>query len=361
MSPLPASIAGLTATPRPLRPVRAAVVGLGKMGVAHTAVLAMIPEVELVGLSDHHAPLGRSVRGLGHGAPFFKSAARMLEKAQPEVVFVCTQPDGHLPVARLALEAGAAVFVEKPLAHTLEDAESLARLAAERGRPVGCGYNLAFVPIFAAAHRAVSSGLLGRIRQTHSSMYLSQTFGPRKGWMYDPARSGGGVTMNLSTHLLFLLQWMLGRPVAARATVSRFYGVVEDEVHVHLKLEGGAEAEMDSSWSVPGYPYSAVVMELEGERGKLLVSNHGLEMDLAEPSGGWPAGVTHVREADLPQPARFDMNGESYYLEDAAFLHWVTGGAAPTNTLEAALAVQRTVDAIYRSSREQGQPVEVAR
>jgi predicted dehydrogenase len=361
MTNVAAALAGLTETPRLLRPVRVAVVGLGKMGVAHTTVLASIPEVELVGLSDHHEPLGKSVRGLGHRAPFFRSPAKMMEKTRPEVVFVCTQPDAHFPVARLALEADAAVFVEKPLAHTLEDAEALAKLAAARGRPLACGYNLAFVPIFAAAQRAVSAGLLGAIRQTRSSMYLSQTFGPRKGWMYDPARSGGGVTINLSSHLLFLLQWVLGVPQEVRATTTSFYGQLDDELHAMLRLAGGGEVGVESSWSVPGYPYSAVVIEFEGERGKLLVSNHALELDLAEPRDGFPAGVTHVREADLPQPARFDVNGESYYLEDAAFLRWVTGGAAPPTALEAALAVQRTVDAIYRSAGDQGQAVQVAR
>src|SRR5262249_48672224 len=153
----------LLEAPRPLRPLKAAVVGLGKMGVAHTALIASIPEVELVGLADHHVPLGRSVRGLGHRAPFFESPAKLLERTQPDVVFVCTQPDAHRPMAEMALEAGAAVFVEKPLAHTLADAEALVAAAERHQKPVACGYNLAFVPIFAAAHHALHSRGLGDV------------------------------------------------------------------------------------------------------------------------------------------------------------------------------------------------------
>jgi predicted dehydrogenase len=347
----------LSVAPRPLRPVRVAVVGLGKMGVAHTAVLASIPDVELVGLSDHHAPLGRSVRGLGHRAPFFPNPARMIEKVRPDAVFVCTQPDVHREIAELALASGAAVFVEKPLAHTLEEAKALAASAARHERPVACGYNLAFVPIFAAARHALNAGVVGAMRQARASMYLSQTFGPRKGWMYDPARSGGGVVTNVSSHLLFLLQWMIGAPVEARATWTRYYGEVEDELHAMMRLASGAEIGFDSSWSVPGYPYSAVVIEIEGEAGKLLVSNDALEVELEAARAGWSAGHTRLREADLPQPAEFDVNGESYYLQDAAFLHWVTGGPAPPNDVTAALTVQRTIDAIYRSARDNGASV----
>ncbi len=349
----------LAESPQPLRPVKVGVVGLGKMGVAHTAVLAMVPDCQVVGLVDHHPGLAKTIRGMGHDAPYFKSVDQMIERATPDAVFVLTPQDSHLAVARLALEAGCAVFVEKPLAHTLADAEALATLAAEKRRPVSCGYTLAYLPVFATAQYAIASGAIGTVRQARSSMYLSQVFGPRKGWMYDAHRSGGGVVANISSHLLFLLEWFLGTPVEVRATASRLYSEVEDELHGMMRLASGAEVGFDSSWSVPGYPLSAVVIEVEGDNGKMLVSNDGIEMDLHQPRGGWPAGYCRVRNADLRQPARYDVNGEGYYLEDAAFLRWATGGLAPPTTVEAALRVQRTMDALYQSAAQGGASIQV--
>ncbi len=351
----------LETDPRPRRPVRVGVVGLGKMGVAHTAVLTMVPDVEVVGLADHHAPLGRSVRGMGFQAPFFRSAERLLEAARPDAVWVCTQQNAHWPVARLCLEAKAAVFVEKPLAHTLEDAAQLAALAETKKRPVACGYTLAFLPVFAAAQHALWHGAVGQVKRASSSMYLSQVFGPQRGWMYDPARSGGGVVANISSHLLFLLRWYLGMPVRARGTWQKLYGRVEDEFHGAFVLANGAEIGFECSWSVSGYPLSAVVIEVEGDNGKLLVSNDALELDLAQPRGGWPAGHTWVRHTELPQPARYDVNGEGYYLEDAHFLTWVSGGAEPPITVEKALDVQRMMAALYDSAAHGGQTVAVPR
>jgi len=110
---------------------------------------------------------------------------------------------------------------------------------------------------------------------------------------------------------------------------------------------------------VPGYPLSAVVIELDGENGKLLISNDAFELDLTEARDGWPAGHTRLRHSELPQPARFDVNGEGYYLEDAAFLAWATGGPPPPTTVEAALRVQRTMDALYRSAAADGGPMRV--
>jgi predicted dehydrogenase len=210
--------------------------------------------------------------------------------------------------------------------------------------------------VFATAQHALATGALGRIRQARSSMYLSQVFSPRKGWMYERIRSGGGVVANISSHLLFLLEWYLGTPVEVTASAHRIYGEVEDELHGMMRLASGAEVGFDSSWSVPGYPMSAVVIEVEGDNGKLLVSNDALELELLAAHDGWPAGHTRLRHAELPQPARFDVNGEGYYLEDAAFLRWATGGLAPPTTVEAALRVQRMMDALYRSAADNGSP-----
>jgi predicted dehydrogenase len=278
----------------------------------------------------------------------------MIERVRPDAVFVCTQQNAHWPIARVALEAGAAVFVEKPLAHTLADAEELVALADRTKRAVSCGYTLAYLPVFAMGQHALAVGALGAIRQARSSMYLSQVFGPRKGWMYEPARSGGGVVANISSHLLFLLEWYLGTPVEVRATWTRLYGEVEDELHGMMKLANGVEVGFDSSWSVPGYPLSAVVIEVEGENGKMLVSNDALELDLHESRGGFAAGHTRLGTPDLPQLALYDVNGEGYWLEDAAFLRWAAGGPEPPTSAHAALRVQRSMDGLYRSAAAGG-------
>ncbi len=358
-SHVPGGLIAWNRSPQPRRPVRVGIVGLGKMGVAHTAVLSMIPDCEIVGLCDRQPGLGKSLRGMGHRAPFFGDVGKMLSVAKPDAVFVLTAQNAHLPVARQALEAGAAVFVEKPLAHQVADAEAIASLARQKNLPAACGYTLAYLPVFAAAHQAIASGALGEIRRVRSSMHLSQVFGPKKGWMYEPERSGGGVVANISSHLLFLLEWYFGTPVEVNAKWSKFYGPVEDELHAMMRLPSGLEVGFDSSWSVPGYPLSAVVIEVEGENGKLLVSNDAIELDLREPRGGFGAGSVRVGHGELPQPARFDVNGEGYYLQDAAFLEWVTGGPEPPITAAAALRVQRVMDALYRSAAS-GAPAAVS-
>jgi len=351
---------GAPPSPRPRRPVRVAVVGLGKMGLAHTSVLANIPGCAIAGLVDPTKASGKRLLGMGHKVPWYASLDDMLAACRPDAVFVCSPQHVHWPIAKRAIEAGIPVFVEKPLAHTLADAEALAALARAKGVPVACGYTLAYWPVFVAAGEALAAGVIGPLRGVRSSMYLSQVFGPKQGWMYDATRSGGGVVANLSSHLLFLLEWYFGSPASVVATARRLHSSVEDELSAVLQLQGGAEIRFETSWSVPGYPLSDVRVEAEGENGRLTVSAESLEMDLHEARGGCPAGRSVVLPADLPHPARFELNGEGYYLEDAGFLDWVTGGPPPPTGLDIALRVQRTMDALYRSAAACGARVELA-
>src|SRR5262245_33382223 len=230
----------LEADVRPSRPVRVAIVGLGRMGVAHAAVLSMLPGVTVVGAVDAQAAAARRLRGMGFRIPVARTLDALFTGPGVDAVWVCTPPDSHLAVARRCLEAGAAVFVEKPLASSLDDARTLAALADASPHPVACGYTLAFWPSFAAARQLLRAGVVGAPVRTVSSMVISQVSGPQRGWMYERARSGGGVVANLSSHLLFVLRWYFGMPTSVRATWRHVHTGVEDEVHATLVTPGCA-------------------------------------------------------------------------------------------------------------------------
>ena len=357
---LPALDGSIT-RPSPSRPLRVAIVGLGKMGMVHGSVLAMMPEVELVGFVDALPGMAKTLYGMGHRAPFFASLEEALRLAKPDAVWICTPPDSHAALTEQAVRAKVAVFVEKPLAHNLEDARRIEAAAKEGGVPVACGYAQLYFPSFAAASEALAAGVLGTVLKARSSMFLSQVFSAQKGWIADPARSGGGVVANLSSHLLSQLRGAFGQPVKARATWKKLYGAVEDELTGVLVMPGGAEIAFESSWSVPDYPISSTIIEAEGDNGTLRITNDSLELDLREARAGFPAGRSVRRAADLPARATYELNGEFYDLEDADFLAWVAGGTKPR--IEAGLAadVQRTMSALYESAARAGEEVAVAR
>ena len=359
--PRPAPAAAAAGTrPGPARPLRVAIVGLGKMGMVHGSVLGMMPEVELVAFVDRLPAMAKTLWGMGHRAPFYPTLEEALDRTRPDAVWICTPPDSHAALTATAVGRGAAVFVEKPLAAGLDDARRIEALATG-GALVACGYAQLYMPAFTSALEMLERGAVGRLRAVRSSMYLSQVFGPQKGWIADPARSGGGVVANLSSHLLAQLRAAFGQPARVRATWKQLYGGVEDEMSAVLATPAGLEIGFETSWSVPDFPISSTVIDVEGDEGRMKITNDSVELERAAARDGFAAGGSMRRAADLPARATFDLNGEFYDLEDSEFLGWVAGGPPPRIGAALAADVQRTMAALYDSARRNGEWTEVPR
>jgi predicted dehydrogenase len=117
-----------------MKPVRCAVVGLGMIGQEHAAVLAASPLADLLACCDIDTEAARRAPA---GVPVTEHFGELLDLPELEAVFVCTPQETHRHVATRALRRGLFVFCEKPVAHTLTDADTLiAEPEAQAGRLV---------------------------------------------------------------------------------------------------------------------------------------------------------------------------------------------------------------------------------
>ncbi len=123
--------------------IRTLVVGLGNMGRSHALAYHRNPAFEIVGLVNRSAPvLDPALTGYEVTQDFHAA----LDRLKPDLVSIATYSDSHADFAVAAMEAGAHVFVEKPLATTVEDARRVADCAARTGRKVVVGYILRHHP-----------------------------------------------------------------------------------------------------------------------------------------------------------------------------------------------------------------------
>ena len=126
-----------------MTPLRTLVAGLGNMGRSHALAYHANPAFEIVGLVNRSAPdLPEALRGY----PLTADYAEALDRLRPDLVSIATYSDSHAGYAVAAMAAGALVFVEKPLATTVADAERVAAKARETGRKVVVGYILRHHP-----------------------------------------------------------------------------------------------------------------------------------------------------------------------------------------------------------------------
>ena len=123
--------------------IRVLVAGLGNMGQSHALAYHKDPRFQIVGLVNRTA---RDLPEELQAYPLFTDYARALAETKPDLVCVATYSDSHADYAVAAMEAGAHVFVEKPLATTVADAERVVEAARRLNRKLVVGYILRHHP-----------------------------------------------------------------------------------------------------------------------------------------------------------------------------------------------------------------------
>jgi predicted dehydrogenase len=152
--------------------LRVIVIGCGNMGSSHARAYARLEGFDLVGLVDRDTErAGRLDAELGNPSVFTDLETAILQ-VKPHLVCVCTYPDTHHALVMQCLKAGLHVFVEKPLAQTVAEAEEIARTARDLKRKVVVGYILRHHPAwqrFIAEARTLGKPLVMRMNLNQQS------------------------------------------------------------------------------------------------------------------------------------------------------------------------------------------------
>ena len=146
--------------------IRIAVVGLGKMGLSHLAIVNAHPELEVAAVCDASSYV-LGVLKKYTGVATYGDYERMLRELELDAVLIATPSRTHAAMVRAALERGLHVFCEKPFTLSVEDAEELTALARDEGVVTQVGYHNRFVGPFAEVKRLLDAGAIGTV--THAS------------------------------------------------------------------------------------------------------------------------------------------------------------------------------------------------
>lgn len=344
------------------RALRVAIVGAGRMGMVHGHLLSVHPETEVVGFVDLTTGLRDHLASQGLTAPLYPSLDALFNAAAPEALFICTPTHTHLPVVRECIARRVHLFVEKPLATTIADAEAILRLATEAGVVHAAGYVYAHLPIVQAARDLLQRDVLGEVLSFTSHAYISEVFGPKRGWFFQGELAGGGVVANMASHLLFILGWFFGPIRRVVAVTHAHASTVDDSAQALLTFRSGVTGLIDTSWSMPGAQMLDYGVTISGRRGTLVLCRDRILLHLLAPAGGHDAGWNEIHASDLPADTAFDVSphigGEAFYRQLQTFVDACRTGVRPFCSLEEGCNTQRMIDAIYASAAS-GAPVEV--
>ncbi|KPJ68853.1 hypothetical protein AMJ44_05320 [candidate division WOR-1 bacterium DG_54_3] len=338
--------------------IRTGVIGLGKMGILHSALVNMIPQAKLVSVHDMDKKLSRYVKRSGLDVAFHSRLDQMLDTENLDAVFVCTPPFTHLPIAKECISRNLDVFVEKPLAESLSSAKKMVSLVEQKDVIHATGFNVAHIPLYRRAKAIFGKGALGKVHMFNISVYFSEVLRKKRGWFYDKSKSGGGVVIDIASHLIYLVMLYFGLPQKVYARTLNFYSDVEDCGSIMFEYKNGLTGTLDANWSIPGYRLATIEIAVEGENGFMEITNDYIKLNLHRQIDDLEGGWTTLHKIDLQSTSHFDLGSEGYYDEDRDFIECCLNREKPQVSWKEGYEVQKVIEAVYLSAEAQ-RPVDM--
>lgn len=281
--------------------LRGAISGFGQVAaLGHLPGWRTRPDVEIVAVHEPLASRRHEALKLIRNVRVYEDLELMLNGEQLDFLDVASPPGYHSAVARMALEAGAHVLVEKPLCLSIEDFDRLAALAASRNLTLFCAHNWKHAPAYRHAGELIAQGRLGALRyvalirlRTEQARGVAEVSAAGQSgsgqsgreassagrpnttpWRLDAA-SGGGILIDHGWHIFYLMHWLMGHrgpeTISARLSFNPETGV--DEVaDLGIGFGHGRIGYAHLSWRAPVRRTAAMlygdeaILEIEGNR-----------------------------------------------------------------------------------------------
>jgi len=336
--------------------LKGAIIGLGKMGISHASIVSAHPNVGLVAVCDTSSLVLDAFKKYTK-AKTYTDYNKLLNEESLDFIVVALPTKFHYPVAKLALEKGIHVFCEKPFVLKTEEGEDLVRIANEKGLINQVGYHNHFIGTFKELKNLQEQNILGKLFHFSGEAYGPVVIKPKGGTWRSKPEEGGGCLYDYASHVLNLIQEIIGRPTAIKGTLlKKFYSAdVEDAVYSLLELKDGLTGTLLVNWSDETYRKMSTSLTLQGEKGKIICDATELKIYLkdANPALGYDKGWTIKYITDFAIPVDFYLRGEEYSAQIDYFIDCIEKkGHSAINTFEQGLYTDKVVNMIIQNFNE---------
>lgn len=262
--------------------------------------------------------------------PFIKDLDELLADENIDGVVVNAPTNRHCDIIVAACRAKKHIFTEKVLAPTVKEAKSIEGAVRENNVKFCISFPHRTIPYNLFAKKVVEEGAIGdvtlmRVRNAHNGSigdWLPAHF-------YDPIACGGGAMMDLGAHPMYLIHWIMGKPVSISSVFTNYTDrTVEDNAVSLLAFENGAIAVSETGFVSSDSPFS---MELYGTGGSLMIGGPDKSVKLKTKDSDWttPRDMPPALPSPLEQWVEGVINDKKIHfgIEDAVALTQIMDGA----------------------------------
>lgn len=335
--------------------IKVTIIGLGKMGMSHCAILGAHPDVEMAAICDTDSLLQSVFKKLTNIA-CYTDYKKMIEEIKPDAVYIVTPTKFHYEMVMFAIEHGCHVFCEKPFSLTPEEGEKMVAKAKEKNIVNQVGYHNRFIGTFSEMKRLLAMGVIGK-----PFHFMGEAYGPvvlkSKGgtWRADKAK-GGGCVMDYAAHVLNLINYIIDSQIVdVKGTFMPmiFSNQVDDAVYSTLYMENGLKGQLSVNWSDDTHRKMTTSLKIEGDGGKLEADATTLKIYVKEanPAENLEKGWNIKYLTDLTKQVFFNLRGEEYSAEDDNFIQCIKNEKMNNrNSFESALRTDYIVNKLIENA-----------
>jgi predicted dehydrogenase len=323
---------------------RVAVIGAGFMGSMHASIFSREPRAKLVAIVDPNVELASKVAAKLGDVKVYASHNQLLAEETLDLVSICTPEHLHMQPALDIAAKGVNLFVEKPIASTVEDGQRIVSACKAAGVKLGIGYLLRFDPRYFKARELIVSGKVGKPIHIYARRNSPRTEGPKRYGGTQP------LALHVTVHDVDMVLWMLEgqHPVSVYAQqTDMLLGATgtQDTIAAMVRFSGGTLVTFESAWSLPAGARHMIDARLE-----LIGTDGSFEVQCGD-SGLYFADNVASREIDTQHwPSFGEAVGGDLRAQLSGVLAWLDGEPSPATTGEEAIRSLELTRAMIRSA-----------
>lgn len=335
--------------------IKGTVIGLGKMGLSHAAIVGAHPDVDMVAVCDTSSLVLEAFNKFSK-VNTYTDYQKMIDTESPDFVLVATPTKFHYPIVKYAIDRGIHVFCEKPFMLKSSEGDEIVKLAADKGVINQVGFHNHFIGTFRELRRLLQNKVIGDLFHFSGEAYGPVVTKEKGGTWRSNSAEGGGCLYDYASHVINLIQETVDRPVKAHGTLlkSIYSKGVEDGVFSLLELKSGVTGTLLVNWSDETYRKMSTSISIQGTKGKIICDATEVKIYLKEANKkekldkGWT--IKYI--TDFAIPVNYYLRGEEYSAQIDNFVACVKNKKqSEYNTFEQAQYTDSVIEMIVENNK----------